>query len=251
MEQPKLCECGCGQPAPIAKKNDAWNGYVKGQPLRFLPGHNPQARTLFVEVGQRVGLGVVLETELRIPCKRRGGMVTVRGVRLRCDCGNVYEARLDRLLQGRNISCGCQRGRPGCRSDPARVARKWLLDTYRRNAKARGFVWELTDEDFFSLVVLDCFYCGQPPSMAKKLRRRVKHGDGLEYYDSGFAANGLDRMDNALGYTLENVAPCCETCNRAKRDMPYADFMAWIARLTMHHWFSPELTPSRLLKGGA
>jgi hypothetical protein len=34
-----MCECGCGKPAPIAKKNDAWHGYVKGQPMRFIRGH--------------------------------------------------------------------------------------------------------------------------------------------------------------------------------------------------------------------
>ena len=45
--------------------------------------------------------------------------------------------------------------------------------------------------------------------------------------------------------------PCCKQCNHAKSDMPYADFMAWIARLTEYHWFHPEQMPSHLLKGGA
>lgn len=35
----KLCECGCGKPAPIAKANHASKGHVKGQPLRFILGH--------------------------------------------------------------------------------------------------------------------------------------------------------------------------------------------------------------------
>ncbi len=35
----KLCECGCGQPAPIAKRTDRTWGQVKGQPLRFVHGH--------------------------------------------------------------------------------------------------------------------------------------------------------------------------------------------------------------------
>ena len=35
----KLCECGCGQPAPIAKENDRCNGAVKGQPKRFINHH--------------------------------------------------------------------------------------------------------------------------------------------------------------------------------------------------------------------
>lgn len=35
----KLCECGCGQPAPIAKKTDSSNGRVAGKPQRFIKGH--------------------------------------------------------------------------------------------------------------------------------------------------------------------------------------------------------------------
>lgn len=35
-----LCECGCGQPAPIARATDNRKGIVKGQPLRFIHGHN-------------------------------------------------------------------------------------------------------------------------------------------------------------------------------------------------------------------
>ena len=35
-----LCECGCGQPTPIAKKTDPRRGHVKGQPLRFITHHN-------------------------------------------------------------------------------------------------------------------------------------------------------------------------------------------------------------------
>jgi len=39
--QVKLCECGCGQPAPISKTTNKKRGYKKGQPTRFLSGHNP------------------------------------------------------------------------------------------------------------------------------------------------------------------------------------------------------------------
>lgn len=36
----KLCECGCGQPAPIAPQSSTKRGWVKGQPLRFIRGHH-------------------------------------------------------------------------------------------------------------------------------------------------------------------------------------------------------------------
>ncbi len=34
-----LCQCGCGEPAPIANRNSTKRGYVKGQPKRFIRGH--------------------------------------------------------------------------------------------------------------------------------------------------------------------------------------------------------------------
>ena len=36
----RLCECGCGQPAPIAKRTHTRYGIFKGQPLRFVHGHH-------------------------------------------------------------------------------------------------------------------------------------------------------------------------------------------------------------------
>lgn len=35
----KLCECGCGEPAPIATRNRYSTGIVKGEPVRFVRGH--------------------------------------------------------------------------------------------------------------------------------------------------------------------------------------------------------------------
>jgi len=36
----KLCECGCGNPAPIAKYTQKKYGHIKGQPTRFILGHS-------------------------------------------------------------------------------------------------------------------------------------------------------------------------------------------------------------------
>lgn len=35
----KLCECGCGRKAPIAKQTNKKIGHIKGQPVRFIRGH--------------------------------------------------------------------------------------------------------------------------------------------------------------------------------------------------------------------
>src|SRR5437016_1734239 len=36
----KLCECGCGLPAPIAKQTEKRTGAMRGKPQRFVKGHS-------------------------------------------------------------------------------------------------------------------------------------------------------------------------------------------------------------------
>lgn len=36
----KTCECGCGNPAPVARRSMTYRGYKKGQPQRFIKGHS-------------------------------------------------------------------------------------------------------------------------------------------------------------------------------------------------------------------
>lgn len=44
MKKIALCECGCGEPAPVALRNRKSIGHVKGQPLRFVAGHAARKR---------------------------------------------------------------------------------------------------------------------------------------------------------------------------------------------------------------
>jgi len=66
---------------------------------------------------------------------------------------------------------------------------------YIRSAKNRGIAFELSSEEFKSIVCQSCFYCGT-----------VTAGESV----------GIDRFDNTKGYTVENCRPCCDTCNRMK-----------------------------------
>lgn len=49
----KLCECGCGSPTPLAKRNDPRRGQVTGQPIRFIQGHNTGTRRKGLQWGAR------------------------------------------------------------------------------------------------------------------------------------------------------------------------------------------------------
>src|SRR6266571_1770587 len=40
-----LCQCGCGGAAPIAKSTNARQGAIKGQPQRFIMGHQLRGKS--------------------------------------------------------------------------------------------------------------------------------------------------------------------------------------------------------------
>jgi hypothetical protein len=58
---PKLCECGCGQPVALARKTLTKRGHIKGQPVRFIPGHHFKRSTAPVAYG---------DNSLQIPLTR-------------------------------------------------------------------------------------------------------------------------------------------------------------------------------------
>lgn len=189
----------------------------------------PRPATFVDRAGERYGSLVAIEFVETTP---KGRWLC------RCDCGGEKMALGPFLAKGITRHCGCQRLQPN-RLPPGTASRNACLRTYQRGARDRGLCWDLTGEDFDRLTSQDCFYCGYPPS------------NTYSGHSTPFVYNGIDRVDNDLGYVIENVVPCCKACNQAKMAMTFDDFMAWIARLVRHNWFRPEQLPSRMLKGAA
>ena len=59
----KLCECGCGQPAPIASVSNRKWGHLKGHPVRFVKGHHQRKKRPDVTNDQVLWLAGLLEGE--------------------------------------------------------------------------------------------------------------------------------------------------------------------------------------------
>jgi hypothetical protein len=67
--------------------------------------------------------------------------------------------------------------------------------------------FNLNYEDFKELISSKCYFCGEESSNIL----RKKGYDEYKY-------NGIDRLDNLIGYTVENCVSCCSWCNEAKND---------------------------------
>lgn len=147
-----------------------------------------------------------------------------------CDCGNKVKARSDHLVRGNTTSCGCYRNEQlskavsGPKVPIGDAPRNKIYKNYKWSAEKRGLSFELSREQFFDLMSKDCFYCGEPPRRAYKMKS--SYGEAIY--------NGIDRIDSSIGYVIGNVVPCCTTCNQAKMEMSIEDFISWVQRIHLH-----------------
>jgi len=57
-------------------------------------------------------------------------------------------------------------------------------------------------------------------------------GAGISETDySQFKYNGVDRVDNTVGYTLDNCVSCCKICNNSKATLTLDEWKDWIERV--------------------
>lgn len=99
-----------------------------------------------------------------------------------------------------------------------------LYSHYKHSAASRSIPLELTKEQAQKLFEQECHYCGASPRVS--YTHQSLRGE--------YAWNGIDRVDNRLGYTVDNCVACCTQCNFAKRDMTQSEFKDWIKRAYQH-----------------
>ena len=93
------------------------------------------------------------------------------------------------------------------------------------SAKKKNWLFDLSLEQFRDLFwEHPCFYCGQP------------------------SLGGIDRVDNKLGYTINNCVPCCWSCNKIKSSKTIGELKENLVRLSaildkLEHHRSPISSP--------
>lgn len=140
-----------------------------------------------------------------------------------CECGLSTKVYGSNLLRG--LSGGCRKCTNPHLLPVGQAALNRLFANYKKNAKKRGYSFELSLEQFRQLTSMECFYCGASPLKQYGITR----GNGLYTY------NGIDRVENSLGYVPGNCAPCCEPCNRAKLKMTQQEFLSLARRIAAKH----------------
>jgi hypothetical protein len=77
---------------------------------------------------------------------------------------------------------------------------------------------------------------GEKPNRDKKDARWLCKCDcGIEkfiftYYGK-YVYNGIDRLDNTKGYTIDNIVPCCYKCNVLKKDFTIDSMVKVLSKL--------------------
>lgn len=67
----------------------------------------------------------------------------------------------------------------------------------------------------------NCHYCGIEPLQISKSQSNT----------GNYIYNGIDRIDNNLGYIIENCVSCCGRCNKIKDKMTSKEFLNHIEKI--------------------
>ena len=182
-----------------------------------------RSHNFYDRVGQKYGDMTVLKfLETRVT---EGGSYKAMWL-CECICGKQIAVSSGNLSSGNTTNCGCKRAErlqvyvdTILRLPKGEAAFNTVYAKYEFGAKKRGLIFDLSKEIFKLLCLGNCDYCGIAPSNTEADYGR-KNGK--------FIYNGIDRIDNAIGYVKENCVTCCKICNYMKRTMGREAFLKHI-----------------------
>ena len=181
-------------------------------------------RNAIVLTGKKFGKLIVIE---RDNTALSGGGIHARWI-CKCECGKELSISGISLTTGHTKSCGCLIGRDkpsGFKLSNGEASFNQLYRHYINSAKKRDLELSLSKEQFRYLTKQNCYYCNKLPQQISKTSNNT--GD--------YIYNGIDRLDNTQGYTLDNCVPCCEVCNRAKLTRTESEFRSWVIQVYRHY----------------
>lgn len=145
----------------------------------------------------------------------------------KCDCGTIFTTSKNSVLKGLTQSCGCLHSEQAAAIYKDIGKRKLVIETsainklyasYKHGAESRNYCFEIDKEQFKNIIYKNCYYCDRIP---EQIAYNKSKSDSIFY-------NGIDRVDNNIGYILSNIVTCCKHCNRAKMSLSRNQFLQLI-----------------------
>jgi hypothetical protein len=102
-----------------------------------------------------------------------------------------------------------------------------LYRKYKISAKRRELTFDLSLDQFKSLTSAICSYCGCIPANIAELSPGSKNTYPYIY-------NGIDRVDNSIGYEYQNCVTCCSICNYMKGTLGHIQFIMKVNQIVLY-----------------
>lgn len=141
-----------------------------------------------------------------------------------CDCGKKVNISIRNLLSGNSKSCGCYqiiKAKENLIKATNKIKIYSGLEAIQRN-RWRNIYPDMDFNLYKTLSIKNCFYCNQKPNQKYIV-------NNITYF-----RNGIDKVNNSLPHLMFNSVPCCNICNKMKRERNLIDFYKWIIN------FSPK-----------
>lgn len=129
---------------------------------------------------------------------------------VKCECGTECIRNYTTIAYGKSKSCGCYHSEEMSQRQikpENESAKRRLFNDYKLGAKTRNIIFDLTFDEVYDIANKKCYYCNKSPE------RIIATIGGI------IQVNGIDRVDNSLGYIKSNCVPCCSECNLKKREV--------------------------------
>jgi hypothetical protein len=145
----------------------------------------------------------------------------------KCDCGKTHTTRFNSVRTGHATSCGCFHAEltkklgESNKIAVGQASKNALYSKYRQGALKRGLAFDIDMELFEKITKENCHYCNQLPT--QEYKNRSANGTYLH--------NGIDRVNNTIGYTVSNCVACCWICNKMKGTLTSTEFYNQVKKI--------------------
>lgn len=140
------------------------------------------------------------------------------------ECIKCGHKKITSLAAIKNSIKGCRKCNKAGKTPKIESQISHYKKAYITGAKKRKINFDLSEDEFKTLIFSNCYYCGDSPKerLSSKLRTIPEFS---------FKTNGIDRKDSQKGYTVDNTVSCCEMCNRMKMAYTQENFLKKIKEI--------------------